>query len=235
MNQSEAQALRDSLSNETDKQAVEEFWQLERPIGIAPKRLDSYAKPLFVPRLALEVGDRFTLFEPVELDSFAWDLDTCDPALSESEFTSDIRVGSAATIDVRGDESGRAGLVTEATGDVRLKQLELIGEGDDWTQRELVLWLDRALHQDESFMGLSLNESQPWINRVVETLLNRYDGSPKPSNSLTTASEGRRTSLPMLVRRRHRLADVLRVKTADHGRKQTRKLRIRFWTNGRKH
>ena len=39
----------------------------------------------------------------------------------------------------------------------------------------------------------------------------------------STASEGRRTSLPMLVRRRHRLADVLRVKTANHGRKQTPK------------
>lgn len=206
MNQSEAQALRDSLDNESDKQAVEEYWQQERPIGIAPKPLDSFAKPLFVPRMAVELGGRFTLFEPVELDTFAWDLNACDPALGEEEFASDIRVGSAATIDVRGDEPGRAGLVTEATGDIRLKQLELIGEGDDWTQRELVLWLDRALHQDDTFMGLPLSESQPWINRVVENLL-----------------QDRKLELPMLVRRRHRLADVLRVTTADHGRKQTRK------------
>ena len=206
LNQSEAQALRDSVDDADDKQAIEDFWQQERPLGIAPKSLDSFAKPFFVPRLAVDVGGRLTLFEPVELETFAWDLDACDPVLSEHEFSSDIRVGSAATIDVRGDEAGRAGLVTEATGDVRLKQLELIGEGDDWAQRELVLWLDRALHQDDSFMGLPLSESQPWINRVVESLVT-----------------DRRIELPMIVRRRHRLADVIRVKASDHGRKQTRK------------
>lgn len=55
-------------------------------------------------------------------------------------------------------------------------------------------------------MGLPLSESQPWINRVVESLVT-----------------DRKIEVPMIVRRRHRLADIIRVKTADHGRKQTRK------------
>ena len=49
-------------------------------------------------------------------------------------------------------------------------QLELIGEGDDWTENELTLWLDRAIHRGEAFMGLALSESQPWLRRVVTHL-----------------------------------------------------------------
>jgi len=55
-------------------------------------------------------------------------------------------------------------------------------------------------------MGLALSESQPWLRRVVTYL---------------TGDRG--ISLPVIVRRRHRLADILRVKIADHGRQQTRK------------
>ena len=91
-----------------------------------------------MPRLTLKQGDRRTLFEPEELDNFAWDLDRCEPGLSEAEFASDIRVGTAATIDVEANPGGRDGrTVMEVTGNVRLSQLELIGEGDDWSEVEL--------------------------------------------------------------------------------------------------
>jgi type III restriction enzyme len=147
------------------------------------------------------------LLERVELDCFAWNLDECDPALAESEFESDIRVGAAAMIDVEEGADGRGGgLFTQAAGDVRLRQLELIGEGEDWTENELTRWLDRAVHRGDAFMGLPLSESQPWIQRVVVHLLHE-----------------RKLDLPVVVRRRHRLADVLRTKIADHGRQQTRR------------
>jgi len=207
LTQNEVRVLRDAVATDEDRRAVEDYWQRERPVGIAVKPLDEYARGLRVPRLAVKEADRWILFEPAELDCFAWNLDACDPALTESEFESDIRVGGAVLMDVRGRPGERdGGLVMEASGDVRLRQLELAGEGDDWDENELTRWLDRALHRGGAFMGLPLSESQPWIRRVVTHLV---------------AERG--LDLPIIVRRRHRLADVLRTKIADHGRLQTRR------------
>lgn len=203
----EVKSLREAVVGEDDRRAIEDYWERERPVGTALKPLDQYARPIRVPRLTVEQAGRWSLLEPVELDELAWNLDELNPALSEAEFESDIRVGSAATIDIREMPDGKGGgLVTEAAGDVRLHQLDLIGEGDDWSQAELVLWLDRAVHRSDTFMGLALSESQPWLRRVVADL-----------------TERRGVKLPVIVRRRHRLADVLRTRLADHGRRQTRR------------
>jgi len=203
----EVRVLRDAVATESDKQAVDAFWESERPIGVAAKPLTEYARPLRVPRLTVLQGGRRTLLEPIELDQFDWDLDACNPVLEESEFPSELRVGTAATIDV--EPTGAAddgGLVTRMTGDVRLKQLELIGEGEDWTDVEIVRWLDRELHRGDSLLGLPLSQSQPWLAKVVRALIAR-----------------RGMQRGMVVRRRHELAEVLRIKVADHGRQQTRK------------
>ncbi len=207
LTRNEIQTLRDAAAREDDRQAIEDYWERQRPVGIAVKPLDQYARPVRVPQLAVEQAGRWSLLEPVELDRFAWDMDACDSRLSESEFEPDIRVGSAATIDIREAPGGRdGGLVTAAAGDVRLLQLELIGEGEDWTENELTRWLDGAIHRGDALMGLALSESQPWLRRVVAHL---------------TGERG--IGLPVIVRRRHRLADLLRTKIADHGRQQTRR------------
>jgi type III restriction enzyme len=203
----EVRLLRDAVASESDKKAVDAYWESERPIGVAAKPLTDYARPLRVPRLTVLQGGRRTLLEPIELDQFDWDLDACNPALLEGEFPSELRVGSAATIDV--EPTGSAddgGLVTRMSGDVRLKQLELIGEGEDWTDAEIVRWLDRELHRGDSLLGLPLSQSQPWLSKVVNGLI-----------------AGRGMQRGMVVRRRHELAEVLRAKVADHGRQQTRK------------
>ncbi len=203
----EVRLLRDAVASESDKQAVDAFWESERPIGVAAKPLTEYARPIRVPRLTVLQGGRRTLLEPIELDQFDWDLDSCNPVLEEIEFSSQIIVGTAATIDV--EPSGSAddgGLVTRMTGDVRLRQLELIGEGEDWSDTEIVRWLDRELHRGDSLQGLPLSRSQPWLAKVIGGLIN-----------------GRGMQRGMIVRRRHALAEVLRVKVCDHGRLQTRK------------
>jgi type III restriction enzyme len=207
LDRSELHTLRDALTEPADKAAVEAYWEQERPIGSAAKRLDQYAKPLRIAQLTFRQGNLRSLFEPEELDTFSWDMDRCTPVISEAEFASDVLVGSAAIIDVEASPGGRGGgLVTKATGDVRLKQLELIGEGDDWSEIELTRWLDAELHRGDSFLGLPLSESQPWLHRVVDHLLRE-----------------RKLSLPVVVRRRHLLSELLRTKVGDHGRAQTRR------------
>ena len=207
LDRSEVQTLCEVLTDPTDRAAVEAYWERERPVGIAVKPLGQYAKPLFVPRLTVKQGERRSLLEPEELDNFTWDLAACEPALSDQEFPKEIKVGTAATIDVAANPGRRdARTVMEVTGDVRLTQLELIGEGDDWSEVQLTRWLDRELHRGDSFMGLPLNESQPWLHRTVEHLL-----------------RDRGMNLPVIVRRRHALAELLRTRVADHGRIQVRR------------
>ncbi len=202
LDRAEVRALCDSLTDPADRQVVEAYWERERPIGSALKPLAEYAEPVRVPRLAVIQGDHRSLLEPEELDSYSWNLEECNARLAEAEFASEIRVGSAATLDVEAGPDGRGGgLVTTITGDVRLRQLQLIGEGDNWTDTELTRWLDRELHRGDSLQGLALNESQPWLHRVVDGLL-----------------RGRALSLPTVVRRRHTLAELLRMKVTDHGR-----------------
>ncbi len=70
----------------------------------------------------------------------------------------------------------------------------------------LVRWIDREIHRGDSLQGLPLRFSQPWLLRVIQALVQKR-GIP----------------LSMLVRRRHELAEVIRVRITDHGRIQLRK------------
>jgi type III restriction enzyme len=172
-----------------------------RPAGVTPRPLDRLAASLFVPQLAQRIGSRYTLFEPEELDYFSWNLDACETAISEAEFSGELRVGTAAIIDLAGEA-----LVSASAGEVRLRQLELIGEGDEWTEVELASWLDIELHRDDAFLGLHKAESQPWMHRIVDGLL-----------------RSRLLSLPVVARRRHELVRLLRGRIAEHGRSQVRR------------
>jgi hypothetical protein len=124
----EVRLLRDAMADERDRQAVDDYWERERPGGFTVRPLTEVARPLVVPKLAVRIDGRLSLLEPIELDQFQWDLNGCDAAIGEREFSADILVGSAATIDIEADSEGRtAALVSRSAGDVRLRQLELIG------------------------------------------------------------------------------------------------------------
>ncbi len=94
----------------TDRAAVEEYWQSERGVGTAAKKLDEYAQPVRVPQVIVRDGGRSYLFEPEELDEYSWDLDRCNAAIGEAELfikqltgVRDLRVrhhGALARIEV---------------------------------------------------------------------------------------------------------------------------------------
>lgn len=203
---SELRQLQAAVDNEEDKKAIDDYWLTERPAGIVPKLPGEFALPFRMPRLTVRINSRRSLLEPIELEQFEWDLNTCEPSISEIEFASDLKVGNAATIDIESRGGTEAGLVSRVGGEVRLKQLELISDGDDWSATQLVRWLDREMHRGDSLQGLPLKYSQPWLLRVVQEL-----------------NQGRGLSLSLIVRRRHELAETIRVKICDHGRKQMRK------------
>ena len=198
----EAVALRDSLPTLTDRAAVEEYWQSERAVGTAAKRLDEYAVPLRIPQLAVREGKRCWLFEPEELDEFSWNLDKCDPRLSEGDFSVDLNVGDRVALGVT---EGGAVRVLSGVEQVLVRQLTVWADNDDWSKVRLVRWLDRELHHGGAFAGLTQAEGQAWLARVLDSLL---------------AERG--ADLSILVRKRHELADATIRRVAAHGRVQVR-------------
>jgi type III restriction enzyme len=197
----EAVALRDSLPTLTDRAAVEEYWQSQRGVGTAAKNLDQYAQPVRVPQMVVRDGERCYLFEPEELEEFSWSLDRCDAALTEAEFSVELNVGDRVTLGV----TDRGGVRIGGVQEVIVRQLSFVPEGDDWSKTELIRWLDNELHHNEAYRGLTKAESEAWLLRVVEHLLTE-----------------RKAQLPILVRKRHDLADMAIRRIAAHGRQQVR-------------
>ena len=198
----QATTLRDAMVTLTDRAAVEDYWQTEqRGVGTAAKPLDEYAEPLRVPQLIVKDGERSYLFEPEELDEFTWNLDQCDPKLSDADFSIELNVGDRVSLGVNEQGGVRIGGVEE----VIVRQLSFVTEGDDWSKPELVRWLDRELHHGGALAGLPKAQSQAWLLRVVDSLLT-----------------DRGADLAILVRKRHDLANVLSRRIAAHGRRQVR-------------
>ncbi|ADB14956.1 type III restriction protein res subunit [Pirellula staleyi DSM 6068] len=198
----DAQALRDVLASPADRTAVETYWQEEREVGTAPKLLDQYAKPIRLPQLAVRDGQRWLRFEPIELDEFTWELSSCDPKFTDAEFSAELHIGDHVVLDVTGQGAVRVGGVEQ----VITRQASFLSQDDHWEKVEVVRWLDQELHRGGQNAGLSAAESQAWLNRVVNYLVVE-----------------RAVPIPILVRKRHELADLVFDRIIDHGRKQIRK------------
>ena len=199
----ETQALREVMSSPQDRAAVESYWREEREVGTAPKALDQYAKPFRIPQLAIRLNQRLMRFEPIELDEFSWDLDSCESSLTEGEFSGELHIGDHVLIDLSGQGAVRVG----SSEEVVVRQRLLLSQDDHWEKLELVRWLDKELHRGGQNAGLASKESQAWINRVLDHLI-----------------MGRNIETAILVRKRHELANVMFHRISDHGRKQIRKV-----------
>jgi len=203
LDREQTQALRDAAQTLQDRNAVETFFAEQRTYGTAAKKLDEYAEPLRIPQLVVRDGSRVTLFDPIELDEFAWDLDTCDPVLTDQDFALDWRAGSQVTIGPDTTGGTTIGPVTP----VMVTQLALLDEGEDWSRAELVRWCNTELHRGQRFLGLTALQSLAWLNRVIDALVNDRDAD-----------------MSILVRKRHELADVVIARVAAHGRSQVRQV-----------
>ncbi len=197
----DAQALRDALPALADKSAVETFWQEEREVGTTPKMLDQYAKPIRVPQLAVRDGQQLIRFEPIELDEFEWSLNRCNAKFADAEFSAELHVGDHVLVDVTSKGAVKVGGVEE----VIMRQQSLFIADDHWEKAELVRWFDKELHRGGQNAGLTAAESQAWLNRVADHLIAE-----------------RRVPIPILVRKRHELANLIYHRIVDHGRQQVR-------------
>lgn len=99
----------------------------------------------------------------------------------------------------------RSGVRIGGVEEVIVRELSFVAECDDWSKAELVRWLDGELDHGGAFAGLPKAQSQAWLLRVVDALVTE-----------------RKADLPILVRKRHDLADAAIRGTSAHGRHQVR-------------
>lgn len=92
------------------------------------------------------------------------------------------------------------------------RQASFLLQDDHWEKVEIVRWLDRELHRGGQNAALAAAESQAWLNRVVDYLVGEHG-----------------IEIPILVRKRHELADLAFHRIADHRRKQIRKAADRLF------
>ena len=199
----ETKQVRTAVTNLIDQQAVDDYWNQERSPGIAIKQLESYAKPIQVPQLTVVTPSKRSLFEPRELEEYSWNLDACDPAIDGASFDGAYEVGAHTTIGL--DEAGgtRVGSVER----IRVPRVWLFDDGEPWTELDLIRWLNRELHKDSRFMGITATESAAWLKRVV-----------------THLKTVRGIDLGVIVRKRHALADAAIPRIVEHGVDQVRKV-----------
>ena len=199
----ETRELQAVVANPIDRQTVQDYWNRERSPGIAIKGLASYAKPIQLPQLTVLIEKRRTLFEPTELEAFSWDLNACDPCLTEQAFDATYIIGARTTI--APTMSGATKI--ESVEQIRVPRVWLFDDGDEWQEPDLVRWLNKELHKDSRFSGISAAESGAWLHRVVAHL-----------------RTSRGIDLGVIVRKRHALADTLIPRIREHGVNQVRKV-----------
>jgi type III restriction enzyme len=199
----ETRQVRSTVASLIDQEAVDDYWNHERSPGIAIKHLEAYAKPIRIPQLTVVTPSRRSLFEPRELEEYSWNLDACDPTLDATAFDATYEVGAHTSIALDDAGGTRVGLVER----IRVPRVWLFDDGEPWSELDLICWLNRELHKDARFMGITATESAAWLKRVVTYLMTV-----------------RSVDLGVMVRKRHALADAVIPRIAEHGVDQVRKV-----------
>lgn len=135
MTDSQKVGIQKAFKAQADRDAVEKLCRKSRGQEAYPAAL---GLKLRIPMLAVRDGSEHSLFEDQFLDT-PWQLRSCDPALSEQEFTLPTGAGETALVDVNAAGKLEASFITEVQ-----QQLALFERGPK-TVEELAVWLARSI------------------------------------------------------------------------------------------
>jgi type III restriction enzyme len=164
LSKQEMEQLRESVSDERDKAAVERIFhrsQGRTVLPATPKR-----EAFSVPALAVYVDGELDFFDDSYFLDIDWNLSKCNPAISISEFSADIATGETGEIDV--SQSGK--VETRFIHQLH-DQLALISAEPGWTISSLANWLDRQIRHPD----ITQTESSLFIYNVLENLVSSRD------------------------------------------------------------
>jgi type III restriction enzyme len=141
------------------EQRLREYTERPKRVLTPSERRDAF----IVPRLCARFDGQLRLFdEDLILDAYSWDLLAYKPSLSNFHYDPATRTFE---LDVDG---GRI-----RTKYIGTDQLDLSLMPVEWTETDLVRWLDKELRQDD----VSQEKMEEWIRRAVRELLasKRFD------------------------------------------------------------
>jgi type III restriction enzyme len=148
MTAEETEMLKEVVSGEQDKRAIERLTRKSRGEETYPAAI---GEKFNVPRLAIRIDDQLELFED-QFREVSWKLSSCDTTLSEKDFSLPKGTEQIADIDV--DKEGKIGYSFISDLQSQLSLLEIHGPK---TETELTLWLDQHIpHPDITQMDASL-------------------------------------------------------------------------------
>ncbi|MFO7785530.1 MAG: hypothetical protein ACQET7_11845 [Thermodesulfobacteriota bacterium] len=189
-------ALQSCFKEESDRKAVERIYHRTQGRYTGPK---SEEKPVLeVPQLMIRVDGQLELFDDSHFLDRPWNLAECDASLSESEFPSEYKAGTAGEIDV--SDSGQVQM-TSFVQELH-EQLTLLSEEPGWTLHSLANWLDFKI-------------PHPDIPRSQSSLF--------ISNLLTGLIESRGVEIENLARHKFRLLKAIENKIESHRKAQHEK------------
>ena len=141
------------------EQRLREYTERPKKVLAPSERRDAF----IVPRLCAHYDGQLRLFdEDLILDAYSWDLLASKPTLSGFHYDPATRTFE---LDVDGGKVKTKFIGTD--------QLDLSLMAVEWTETDLVRWLDKELHQND----VNQEKMEEWIRRAVMILLSsgRFD------------------------------------------------------------
>lgn len=116
-----------------------------------------------VPVLCIKQGQQLELFEEEHLLADGWDLNSFDPILTRQEIEVLTREGGEfGEIDIDKEGQVRNRFIPELN-----RQLQLIETVENWSEAQLIYWLDRNLF----FGELTIQEKETFLTKMIGDLL----------------------------------------------------------------
>ncbi len=173
--------IKDVLTHEEEKEVKDTFlmhdarrvWtdavkeHRDEAMGIV-KSLSEKGIPFRVPLLCIQRGEQLEIFEEDQLMEEGWEIENYDPRLTDTELELiATEKGLFGEIDV-----GREGKIKSQFIPELNKQLQLIEVVENWTDSQLIYWLDYNL-RDREFVELTPDEKEIFLTTMVGDLMDQ--------------------------------------------------------------
>jgi len=116
-----------------------------------------------IPQLCIRRGDQLELFEEEHLIDEGWDLNNYDARLAPEEYGQlAVEIGQFGEVDISEEGKVRSRFIPELN-----RQLQLIEVVENWTDAQLIYWLDKNLQ----FIEISSEEKERFLATMIGDLV----------------------------------------------------------------
>jgi len=143
--------------------------------------------PFAVPALCIKHADQIELFEEEHLIEEKWNLEACNAKLTDAEHELlKAEVGQFGEIDIGNEGKIKSRFIADLN-----RQIQLIDTVENWTDTQLIYWLDKNLR----FMELTTQDKELYLTKLIADLLDNCN-----------------IILPQLIRKKFELRKIIEEK-----------------------